>query len=61
MGKHTVPVGDKYYEVLVIQHSKTVWRATGEFYGKPIEVKGGSAAQALEYWRSAAAAAYDRQ
>lgn len=61
MGKHTVTVGDKYYEVSVSQQSKTVWLATGEFYGKSLDVKGRSATQALAHWRSAAAAEYQRQ
>lgn len=46
--------GAEPVEITVVQLSKTVWRATGTYMGKPIEVKGRSADNAATLWRDAA-------
>jgi hypothetical protein len=46
--------GDEPCEITIIQKSKSVWTAVGQYMGKTIEVKGRSAASAAALWRDAA-------
>lgn len=56
MSKHMVKVwdGEEPVEITVVQLSKSVWRASGNYMGKAIEVKGRSASNAAALWRDAA-------
>lgn len=46
----TVTVFDKRCEVTVVRLSKSVWRATGQFEGKTVQVEGNSEGGALRLW-----------
>ena len=46
--------GEKPCEITVVQKSKSVWIASGEYMGKQITVQGRSANNAAAIWRDAA-------
>jgi hypothetical protein len=52
--KQVVTVWNKDYEITVVQKSKTVWIAVGEYKDDRLEVKGSSASSAASAWREAA-------
>jgi hypothetical protein len=54
MAKTIVKVWDKSYEIVVLQLSKTVWIAAGEYMGEQLRVKGLSERDAASQWREAA-------
>jgi len=56
MMKRVVKVwdGDEPCEITVVQKSKSVWIAVGQYMGKALEVKGRSASSAAALWRDAA-------
>ena len=56
MGKHMVRVweGEEPVEITVVQKSKSVWVASGEYMGKSITVQGRSANSAAALWKDAA-------
>lgn len=49
-----VEVWGQRVEVTVVQHSKTVWTAHGEYLGKSYEGKGRSAGTAAASWKERA-------
>jgi hypothetical protein len=49
-----VGVNGRLHTITVIQKSKTVWFAVGDYRGERIEVKGTSAKNAAKYWVEAA-------
>ncbi len=52
--ERTVQVWGKTYKVAVHQRSKSVWVASGDHMGQPIETQDRSAGAALKRWREAA-------
>ena len=56
MMKRSVKVweGDEPCEIIVVQESKSVWKAVGKYMGKSLEIKGRSADNATTLWRDAA-------
>ena len=46
--------GDNPCEISLVQKSKSVWVAVGEYMGKRIEVQGRTANNATAIWRDAA-------
>jgi hypothetical protein len=52
--KRVVTVWDEKYEVTVLQKSKSVWIASGEYMGKSLQVQGRTAGNAIDLWRDAA-------
>lgn len=56
MMKRVVKVwdGDEPCEITVIQKSKSVWIAVGQYMGKEIRVQGRTANNASTLWRDAA-------
>lgn len=46
--------GEKPTEISVVQKSKTVWIAKGEYMDKYVEVKGPIRSSAIAHWRDAA-------
>jgi hypothetical protein len=54
MAAHTVVVWGKEVEITVERHSKSVWIATGDYMGKPIQVQDATQGAAIKRWREAA-------
>ena len=48
--KHTVQVAGQEYGLVVQQISSSVWRAAGEFRGRPLIAQGRTDAGAVENW-----------
>ena len=51
---HIVKVWDEPHEVSVRQKSKSVWIASGDYMGKPLQTQDRSESAALMRWREAA-------
>ena len=47
MTKHIVKVWDEQFEITVVQKSKSVWIAAGQYMGKMVEVQGRSESSAV--------------
>ena len=45
---------DEPCEITLVQKSKSVWKAVGQYMGKPLEVQGRTANNAAALWRDAA-------
>jgi hypothetical protein len=54
MAKHIVKVWDEEFEITVVQKSKSVWIAVGQYMGKALEVPGRREGSAAAHWREAA-------
>jgi hypothetical protein len=51
MSEHTVTVWGKPHQVIADRLSKYVWRASGDYEGKPLETRGRSERVAVSVWR----------
>ncbi len=54
MPDHTVEVWGKPYTVTTYQKTKSVWIASGEYMGEPIQTKGRSKGAAIKRWKERA-------
>lgn len=54
MSKHIVTVWDEKIEITIVQKSKSVWIAVGQYLGKEVRVQGRSANSAARLWIDAA-------
>ncbi len=52
--ERTVAVWNEHCSVTVYHKHKTVWVASGDYIGEPLETKGSSMTSALAHWRDAA-------